>query len=377
MPKLISALSGLTTFRSITIIPLILILLIISIPVNGQVPQVSPKVEQVTKEFPPGRGFIPPPVDLSHLDTKTLPSKFSSFDPPTSWDWREQGKVSPVKNQSTCGACYAFASIANIESKLLIDGEGTFDFSENNAKECNYYDRSCSGGNFNDMANFFSKKGTVLESCDPYVAGDVSCNSSCAYSKTLLDWRTISGNDVPSITVLKNYIYTYGPVYTTLYTGDAGDTSWETEFNNYDGSYTLYYTGSYDINHAVMIVGWDDDLTHAGGTGGWIVKNSWGTGWGGTCGYGSEGGYFTIAYGSAKIGSWSSFIYDWQDYDTDGELLYYDEGGWTPVTAPRLPGDWQNLHRLRPSILPGWSSGQTMLPPISIFIFMMTLTAPA
>ena len=219
--------------------------------------------------------------------------------------------MTSVKNQGACGACYAFAALANIESKMLIDGAGTFDFSENNAKECNWYATSCDGGNYHKMANFFSKGATVLESCDPYVASDVSCNSACAEIKTLLDWRIISGDNVPTTTVLQDYIYENGPVYTTLYAGDANDPTWSTTFNNYDGSTVLYYTGAYDPNHAVCIVGWDDTLSHAGGQGAWIVKNSWGTSWGGTCGYGAESGYFKIAYGSAGIGKWSSYVYSW------------------------------------------------------------------
>jgi hypothetical protein len=131
---------------------------------------------------------------------------------------------------------------------------------------------------------------------------------------------------MPSVNVLKSYIQTYGPVYTTLYAGNYD--AWDTEFGNYDGSYTLYYTGTYGSNHAVLIVGWDDDLPHAGGQGAWIVKNSWGTAWGGPCGYGTEGGYFTIAYGSAQIGTYSSYLHDWQPYDPNGTLLYYDEGGY-------------------------------------------------
>ena len=69
------------------------------------------------------------------------------------------------------------------------------------------------------------------------------------------------------------------------YAGVPG-TSWGEEFGSYDGSYTLYYDGPEEPNHAVLIVGWDDSLTHAEGSGGWIVKNSWGTEWGGTCGHG-------------------------------------------------------------------------------------------
>jgi len=210
-----------------------------------------------------------------------------------------------------------------------MDDAGIFDFSVNNAKECNWYETSCGGGNNYTMASWFSKKGTVLETFDPYVASDVSCKSTCPYIKTLLDWRVISADNIPMTSILQNYIHTYGPVYTTFYAGDDSDPAWRSEFSNYDGSYTLYYTDSWDVNHAVLIVGWDDTLSHAGGAGAWIVKNSWGTNWGGTCGYGTERGYFTIAYGSANIGMWSSYMDDWQDYDQNGEIFYYDEGGWS------------------------------------------------
>jgi uncharacterized repeat protein (TIGR01451 family) len=276
----------------------------------------------------PRTGFVPPAMDLSHLTGQSMPGGIKANVLPSSFDWRDNGGnyVTSVKDQSTCGSCYTFAALGNIESKLLIDGAGAFDFSENNAKECNWDEvndvdggTSCGGGNYFVLASLFSQKGTVLESCDPYVPSDVDCKSTCPYQKTLLDWRIIS-YEVADTNVLKQYIYTHGPVFTALYAG--GDDAWGTELNNYDGSYTLYYAGSESTNHAVLIVGWDDSLSHAGsGSGGWIVKNSWGAGWG-------DGGYFTIAYGSASIGTSSSFTHDWQDYDTSGDIMYYDEGGW-------------------------------------------------
>ncbi|MCD6161254.1 MAG: T9SS type A sorting domain-containing protein [candidate division Zixibacteria bacterium] len=293
---------------------------------EDKMPSIAPTISIEQDEMPPGMGFIPPPMDLSHLKGQTIPEHPAALDLPTQYDWRQQSKVTAVRNQGSCGACYAFAALANIESKMLIDGAGTYDFSENNIKECNFYETSCNGGNFMMMANFLSKAGTVLEADDAYVPSNTACNSACTFQKTLLDWRMICGNSVPEDSVLKNYIYNYGPVYTSLYAGN-GD-AWDTEFGGYDGSYTLYYTGGETTNHAVFIVGWDDSLSHAGGTGGWIVKNSWGTSWGGICGYGSENGYFTIAYGSASIGKYSSYMYSWQNFDDNGELYFYDEGGW-------------------------------------------------
>jgi C1A family cysteine protease len=297
-------------------------------PLRGPEPQEAPTPSAPLKPPRSGTGFVPPPIDLSHLKGDRMPQGVSVADVPSAWDWRQQGVVTQVQNQGDCGACYAFASLANIESKLQIDGAGVYDFSENNAKECPWHDPSCGGSNYWEMAGWFSQKGTVQESCDPYVDSDVDCKGACPYIKTLLDWRFIS-YEVPDPNVLKAYIQTYGPVYTSVYAGDESDEDWWHEFADYDGSYTLYYEGAHDPNHAVLIIGWDDDLSHAGGTGGWIVKNSWGTDWGGTCGYGSEKGYFTIAYGSASIGKNSSFIHDWQDYDPDGGIMYYDEVGLT------------------------------------------------
>jgi C1A family cysteine protease len=284
--------------------------------------QIAPPGPSQVGVLPPGTGFIPPDMDLSHLVAPmaghllTLSSRF---------DWREAGKVTPVKSQGSCGSCYAFAAIAAMESRLLIADGTAYDLSENNVKECEYYHSSCNGGNAWLVTDYLAKMGTVLEACDPYVPADVGCNGGCAYHHTLLDWAAISGQVVPPVAVLKSYIQTYGPVYTTMYAG-SGD-AWRAEFAAYNGSYTLHHEGYETPNHAVLIVGWDDGLTYDGGQGGWIVKNSWGTSWGGTCGYGSQRGYFTIAYGSASIGWYSSIPLSWMDYDPDYRLLYLDEGG--------------------------------------------------
>ena len=314
----VTTITGFGFFMGLTIPPLL-----------TQEPQMAPGPPHIQQYLSPKGGFQPPPVDLSHLKGQRLPESFASLVLPERWDWREQGKVTPVKNQGYCGACYAFAAVANIESKLLMDSAGTYDFSENNAKECNWYETSCYPGAYWKMASWFAKRGLVLESCDPYVDGDVNCNATCPYIKTLLEWRLICGDNVPDTDLLKSYLYTFGPVQTNMYGGDSNDEGWLDEFYQYDGSYTLFYNQDHPTNHCVLFVGWDDNLSHTGGRGGWIVKNSWGTGWGGTCGYGDEGGYCTIAWGSARIGSWSSYMHDWQEYDPEGDLLFYDEGGWS------------------------------------------------
>jgi len=330
----------------------VIVLLVAVMPVSDNLPAqaAEPPVPQEAPRLPPppqpppvidghGTGFIAPTVDLSHITGQRMPDGSLAGgspvgQPPASFDWRTQGKVTSVKNQGGCGSCYAFAALGNFESKILVDNATTLpspDYSENNAKECNWRELnnfqnppgtfwgSCAGGNYRMLASLFSQKGIVLESDDPYVAVDVACNSSCPYNKTLLDWRIISTDSVPDTNVLKTYIMTYGPVYTTVYADSS-----QGFHSGYNGSYTFNYTKSpaAGVNHAVLIVGWSNSLPPDQVTGlpgdGWIVKNSWGAGWG-------DNGYFYMHYGAANIGMWSSFTHSWQDYDNNGGIMYYDD----------------------------------------------------
>lgn len=273
-----------------------------------------------------GRGYVPANIDLSHLQGKWRPASRRATSL-SSWDWRAQGMVTRVQDQGVCGSCYAFAALASFESGLLVDGQGLYDFSENNVIECNYEETGCAGGHMWIVTNRLSDPGAVLEACDPYNQTNQPCNTGCPLIKTVTDMWVLAGDSAPDTATLKNWLQNYGPLYVSMDSGSSSG-AWEDEFSDYNGSYTMYYpVGVPDLDHAVLLVGWDDGLPHAGGTGAWIVKNSWGTSWGGTCGYGTEGGYFTIAYGSAGIGSDASFVQNWQDYDPQGHLLYHDEAG--------------------------------------------------
>ena len=126
-----------------------------------------------------------PPVDLSHLPG-SLDEALVAGDLPDRFDWRNHNGssyVTPAKDQQGCAACYAFAFLGQMEAKLRMDGAGSYDLSENHAKECNWTAASrfesppgspwgsCNGGNSFMLANLFSQTGTVLESCDPLCPG--------------------------------------------------------------------------------------------------------------------------------------------------------------------------------------------------------------
>ena len=104
-------------------------------------------------------GFKPSNMDLSHLSGQEIPKRFLGKSPPTSFDWRSRGKITSVKNQQSCGSCYAFAALGCFESKILIHGGTTFDLSEDNVKECSYDHPCCTGGNFKNVTNHLGNIG--------------------------------------------------------------------------------------------------------------------------------------------------------------------------------------------------------------------------
>ena len=262
--------------------------------------------------LPPGESFqlfgtIPLHIDESRLKM-TLPLE----NLPPSFDWRDTDNVTPVKEQSPCQLCWAFAALAEFESKILINEGLAYDFSEQNLASCDYFTfsgnaQSCStGGTYFRSTNFLTQRGSSLESCAPFLGMDgVPCEETCEIIKNVDGWKFIA-NDVDTI---KTVLYKYGPVATSI---DAADDA----FRAYTGGVYEHYNAAM-VNHAVLIVGWDDNL---GPEGAWIVKNSWGTDWG-------MDGYCYIAYGSAKIGTMSSYISSYKDHDSNESILYYDENG--------------------------------------------------
>ena len=263
-----------------------------------------------------GLGYIPPPFSMSHLkgpfvtqdtgsSTTSLLAGPTAGAPPSSYDLRTMGKLTPVKNQLTSGTCWAFAAYGTLESYLL-PGE-TWDLSENNLKNLlsiNYpegYDRgSEDGGNdFKSTAYLARWSGPISEEDDPFNPSSYLSPTDKSVRKHIqnvyfIPDRTGSTDN----TNIQNAILTYGGVTTLMrWEGSTGNSS--SYWNNSSNSY--YYMGSDDINHEVTIVGWDDSFdkskfsTVPPGNGAFIVKNSWGSVWG-------DNGFFYISYYDTNVG---------------------------------------------------------------------------
>ena len=207
---------------------------------------------------------------------------------PASYDWRNMGGVTPVKDQGSTGDCWAFASTAGFESAVLIRDKKTVSLSEQYLNDCNPngYNGSL-GGDF-PILDFMVNPGQALESDYPFAGQDQSCNTSAPVWGHLASWTYIGGAESakPSADQIKSALLQYGPVVVDVAVDDS--------FQAYGGG-VLNTCGSADINHMVLIVGYDD----AGGY--WIVKNSWGKGWG-------ESGFLRIQYGCDQIGETAAYV---------------------------------------------------------------------
>lgn len=226
-------------------------------------------------------GIVPSPFlyrNDPHSDDKlALPKRF---------DLRDSDRVSPVKSQGKCGACWAFTNCGLIEV-CMKDEQGFFpDLSENHLiHHHGFLLEPCWGGS-NDMAlNYFTRwDGPLLEEDDPYDPDTGSSPREGAKPQALvLRASTFSTEEeIVQTAPLKAYLYQQGPL--------ATDMLWDNDF--YNASQNAYYSDIKEgYGHGITLIGWDDDkeIDGALGPGAWICKNSWGTKWG-------NEGFFYLSY---------------------------------------------------------------------------------
>lgn len=221
------------------------------------------------------------------------------------FSWAEH--LTPIRDQQRCGSCWAFTAMGTYEASQSIVNGVKLDLSEQHALDCaeiwSGKAGSCRGGWYMKIFEWMSKEGSLAtESTVPYTASENTCKRSVdapfkvdAWGWVGQPWSTNAGVDD-----IKQALCKYGPVSTTVNATPA--------FIAYTGGVFDERSSGY-INHAVVIVGWDDDKKA------WLMRNSWGTRWG-------MDGYMWIEFGSNRIGEYSA----WAMAKPDDNLKGHDQG---------------------------------------------------
>ncbi|XP_072392907.1 cathepsin L-like proteinase [Diabrotica undecimpunctata] len=198
----------------------------------------------------------------------------SSLQVPTEVDWRNKNADLGVKNQGSCGSCWAFSAAGAIEGQLAIHKNQHVPLSEQELVDCDTVNGGCNGGLMTDAFNYVKRHGLAAESKYKYTGRDGSCK------KVQKQVSSISGyvNLARTETALINALANVGPVSIAV---DAD--TWQ----HYGGGVYNNRNCRTSLNHGVLAVGYTKDAL--------IVKNSWGTSWG-------ERGYIRIIRGQNLCG---------------------------------------------------------------------------
>ncbi|XP_020202433.1 cysteine proteinase COT44 [Cajanus cajan] len=194
---------------------------------------------------------------------------------PVHVDWRLKGAVAPIKDQGSCGSCWAFSTIATVEAINKIVTGKFMSLSEQELVDCDRaYNDGCNGGLMDYAFQFIIDNGGIDTDKDyPYRGIDGICDPTKKNAKVV----QIDGfEDVPSYdeNALKKAV-AHQPVSVAI---EASGRALQ-----------LYQSGVFTgkcgtrLDHGVVVVGYGSE----NGQDYWLVRNSWGTGWG-------EDGYFKL-----------------------------------------------------------------------------------
>ncbi|XP_037072414.1 putative cysteine proteinase CG12163 isoform X2 [Pollicipes pollicipes] len=210
-------------------------------------------------------------------------------DMPASFDWRDKGAVTAVKDQGQCGSCWAFSVTGNVEGQYFIKHKKLLSFSEQELVDCDTDDHGCQGGWPDQAYKFIEFLGGLEQEKDyPYEAR----NGQCRLNKTDLVVKLTGSLDLPKNEAdIQKWLFANGPVSIGVnanplmfYQGGIIDV-WS------------FLCRASAIDHGVLLVGFgehDYPVVNKKKPF-WIVKNSWGGNWG-------EQGYFRLFRGSDECG---------------------------------------------------------------------------
>lgn len=217
-------------------------------------------------------------------EKQRIHSQVNSFqynlqDYPRSLDWREAGVITDIQNQNNCACCYAFSSLAALESLLQIKKKGSFNFSEQEILDCSdqYQNRGCVGGLPQKVYDYIKSEGIATESDYSYTGEKNRCQKiPLKKSLSELDYVVLNNNVMSLIAAVQ-----FGPV--------AVNHNVTFRFKNYKQGVLDEEDckiNNQSPNHSSLLVGYnlESEVPY------FIMKNSWGKNWGAE-------GYFHLKIG--------------------------------------------------------------------------------
>ena len=215
-----------------------------------------------------------------------------SNDAPESYDWRDvESYVTAVKDQGSCGSCWAFSTVANLEGLYWKGHKVSKTFSEQMLVDCDTNDSGCNGGLMDLAFDWLKDNGGIEDDTDyPYKGRKQTCAQDTSkfvpnfkvtgyemLGEASGDWYPCEESD------MVEFLYKTGPLSVAL---NATPVQFYSK-----GILDPSSCSTSGINHAVTLVGYGNES----GKDYWILKNSWGSSWG-------ESGYFRLVRGKEACG---------------------------------------------------------------------------
>jgi hypothetical protein len=233
------------------------------------------------------------------------------------WDFRSVNGVTSVRDQGGCGSCWDFAAVGAMEASELAVNKRTLDLSEQQVLDCSG-GGTCGGGWHDGVFNWMVSHGTGLETVAPYMGTESTCNPNMSSPYAASSWGYVTTDMLPgfgwarigTVAEIKEALCAHGPLASGVLATGLFQAYTSGVFKETLPDATLHPVDApsglkiYGINHDVLIIGWND-AKHA-----WLIKNSWGTGWGNNGDRASAtDGYVWIDYDTNNIGFGAAWVH--------------------------------------------------------------------
>jgi len=248
-------------------------------------------LEVMTHGFEYGSDYDCNTNTYSLVDTRKMESII-----PVRYDYRENHRMSSIKNQGTHSTCWAFASLAALESSLLPDYNK--DYSEKNMTLNNGFVVSLmSGGDYTMATSYLAAWLGPINEAEEEGYGKYETPKELKADVHVQEIQMIESKELEEI---KRIVFLYGGVESSIFMAINANNLNSYYYNKNTASYC--YVGTERPNHDVVIVGWDDNYSKENfnyvpeGDGAFICQNSWGEEFG-------DGGVFYVSYYDSNIGA--------------------------------------------------------------------------